>query len=214
MILVIALLVILVVWLIYSGKLTMSGVCQWCPSCLKRKSECTDCKQPVAIATAEDSSADEAAVLLAIANGCSYRLRGVVRAEDISLDQVKAFIAEGSHRMVLITNIVPEVMISAILSGTNPSIKDIKATALSSATILGQKKYIVMDVVGGKVVPNSLPTNDLDTSFEDLIAKVNGNKNNLVFLIDEDIPCPGVPKMPKVKSEEKGIEKCCGKMWD
>lgn len=203
MILIIILVVILLVWLAYHGKL--SGICKWCPWCMKKSEECTTCDKTAAVATAENASEDEAAVLLAIAKGCSYRLRGVVRAEDISLEQVKNFLTDGKHRMVLITNIVPEVLVSAIMSGNNPSIKDIKATALSSAMVDDVKKYIVMDVNKGKVIPNGLPTNDLDTSFEDLLEKVDNSKNNLVFLIDEDIPCPGVPKK---------VEKCCGMKWN
>lgn len=207
LVIVVVLFVILLFYLANKGRL--SGICQWCPRCLKKSSECTTCGEKVAVATAETGTADEAAVLLAIANGCSYRLKGVFRVETVTADAVKDFLEEGSNRMVLITNIEPEKLVSAIMSGEEPSIKDIKASAISAAPVDEEKKYIVMKVVGGKIIPNGLPTNDLETSLEDLQRISGDDKNSLVFFIDEDVECPGVPKVG-----EKKVEKCCGKRWD
>jgi hypothetical protein len=83
---------------------------------------------------------------------------------------------------------------------------------MSSNLVAGQKKYIVMAMNGGRMMPIGAPTTNFVDAFNYLESsarkQLGADTNNLVFYIDEDIPCPEEVTL----LEEGGVkESCCGR---
>lgn len=221
-IIVIALIVLGYLW--YTNRL--GKICQWCPFCFNKVSKdkpCTTCPPTQPVATAKDATKNEAVSLLTVANGCAYRLKAVVPQTNISGDQLAEFVNGGDHRMVVVTAMRPKAVVSAIMSGEHPAVTDLKAGTLSAAFVGGQKMYIVMSLKEGKLTPAAPILTDTDDALAELnkVVGLNGDSaNNLVFLIDEDKPCPPVPPLAEAAGTPQEeppaatlVEKCCGK-WD
>ncbi len=183
------------------------GACGWCPKCGKQtiNGNCPACPSlPI-------NHTDALLVLQQLVRGCTHRLRGVVREDMATATDVSAFMTEGAQRLVIITNIDPEKFISLAMSGQK-ALQQIKAVAISSAIVRGKKNYIVMSIKDGNLSPIGALTANFADAFEYLEStarkQIGPDSNNLVFYIDEDIPCPEevtpLDEMPISK------ESCCG----
>ncbi len=171
--------------------------------------------------TCPTSHEDAKQVLGQFARGCTQRLRGVVRESHATAADVQAFMTAGVNRLVIITNIVPEDFVATIYSG---NASQIKAVAISSTVQNGQPRYIVMRVDGGQLGPIGTPTSDFNSAFsylESAAQQIGPDTDNLVFYIDEDIPCvkdeTGVTPIDETAAPEESaeettpIEACCGR---
>ena len=187
----------------------LDGACKWCPQCGKKTADgkCPDC--PSCLVTRQDAMQ----ALQQMAKSCTHRLRGVVREDMSHAGNVVEFMTGGNNRLIIITNVDPEDFVAMIQSGQQSVISQLKAVAMSSSIVQGDKShprhqlpgvlrnYLVMSVNGGQMSPIGTSTNKFDDAFKhlktaarqqlgtDLITH-SGGSNNLVFYVDEDVPCP------------------------
>lgn len=166
--------------------------CRWCP----RWGDCPKCS------TTTDQSQQ---VLSQIAKGCVQRLSGIASESLVNASNVQEFMESGVNRLVIITNVQLEDFVSMIYAGDT---SNLEAATLVSTVQNGAPSYLVMKVSGGEMGPIGSPTSDFDSAFaylESVASEIGPDTNNLVFFIDEDIPC-----------EEEAVpvvEKCCGKRF-
>jgi hypothetical protein len=168
----------------------LGGACKWCPQCGKKTADgkCPDC--PSCLVTRQDAMQ----ALQQMAKSCTHRLRGVVREDMSSASEVSQFMTGGTNRLTIITNVDPEDFVAMIQSGQQPVLSQLKAVAMSSSIVQGDKNYLVMSVNGGQMSPIGTSTNKFVDAFKHLETaarqQLGADSNNLVFYVDEDIPCP------------------------
>ena len=186
-----------------NGNLTTG--CSWCP----KWGSCPTCPT---------SQVDAQQVLDLFVKGCLLRLRGVMRDSSIDLNAVQEFMTTGTNRLLIVTDIIPEDFVTAVQSG---NVSAVKATALVSTVQNNEKMFMVMKVSNGQMGPIGSPTSDFAMAYSYLgtVAKEIG-PDNLVFFIDEDIPCgedgltdltetDTTPVLPDTNAPM--VENCCGK---
>ena len=182
-----------------------------CPLCEKRtkNGKCPTCPGVFPL-----GSPDAQQILQQFVRGCTYRLRGVMRESEASVEDVNTFVDGGTNRLIIVTNIVPENFVYTAQSTDKTTMSRLKAVALSSTVTNGAKKYMVMSVNNGHFGPMGAPTTVFADAFTYLqsSAKLIGSAtNNLVFYIDEDIPCP--EKVTPIGEETTPlVEGCCGRL--
>jgi hypothetical protein len=205
--------------LVFVYNLSACSLCKWCQHCVTKLPEsgkCPKCPESAPVVSHPSANKAEVQTLLALARGTLHRLRGVVRENIATKSEIKNFVNSGDNRLVIVTDIVPEAFVSSIMDGKNPTLDKVKAVAISCAVVNGTKQYIVLKLLGGKLTPQGTPSSDFDNAFEMLekLARmtVGDDTNNLVFLIDEDVPVSHDKIVPPVLDPAEGSnkEKCCG----
>ena len=194
----------------------LGGACKWCPKCGQKTAangkcpSCPDC--PSCLVTRQDAMQ----ALQQMAKSCTHRLRGVVREDMSSASDVSQFMTGGANRLTIITNVDPEDFVSMIQSGQQPVLSQLKAVAMSSSVVMGKKNYLVMSVNGGQMSPIGTSTANFVDAFKHLETtarqQLGSDSNNLVFYVDEDIPCPDDDGVTPIDEEGVvgGRENCCG----
>ena len=137
-------------------------------------------------------------ILANIAKGCTHRIRGIIRESMINQNEIKDFLDDGIFRLVIITNIIPEDLVNKIYSNNNKSMNDINLVAIASNSINNRKIYVVINIQNGQLEPINVPTDDFSQAYnaaQNNIKQLGNTTENLVFFIDEDIPCPDHDKM-------------------
>jgi hypothetical protein len=189
--LLLVLVVVIAVFLFFVVFGGMTSGCKLCPNACKDN-------QPT------DQADYTSAFLDVLVKGCIHRLRGLVRADMMNPDEVKAFLMDGSNKLVVLSNLDPQDLVNSVQSGDDFKLNMV---AVSSTRMDGKKRYIVMGYVNQRLTPVGAPTENLEEALnyfksasKDRLGAESMNSNNLVFYIDEDLPCPTAPRK----------EECCG----
>jgi len=188
LILLVVAVVLFLYYFVFDQKL--GSACKLCPQCNQKTTDgkCPDC--PSCLLTREDAMQ----ALKQMAKGCTHRLRGVVREDMISASDVSEFMTGGVNRLTILTNVDPEDFIAMIQSGHQPALDQLKAVAMSSSMVNNKKSYLVMTMSDGRMNPIGSPTTQFADAVKNLEStarkQLGADVNNLVFFIDEDIPCP------------------------
>ena len=185
------------------GGKKIDKVCPKCPAC--------DLTEP----NAQD-------VIQQLARGCTYRLRGVVRESLATPQDVAEFLQGGDKRVVVVSGLEPELFIRQAMAKDATSLENLRMSAITAAVVNGERKYMVMSASGGQLSPAGAPTSDFSAAFAYLEERartdVGNQENNLVFYIDESIPCPtpaheeddGTTPIMLLNNQPKK-EACCGR---
>jgi hypothetical protein len=152
-----------------------------------------------------------------VARGCLHRLRGVVREDLATKENVQEFVSVGDKKLVVLSNIDPEKIVSNVIDNNTDFMNKLRLVAVGSGLLNGTKNYIVLMLKDGNMSPIGAPTKNFDEAFDymERTARkyIGDDTNNLVFMIDEDIPCPPLPVKDVDPDEGSKKEKCCGRRW-
>ncbi len=187
------------------------GTGQFCPNCgQKTNGICAYCGPSLTIPV---TSEEAQKVLHSFARGCIHRLRGVVREDLASIGEVSDFMTSGNNKLIVITNIDPEIFVEMISEGR--SLSKLNAVAVSSSIVNGKKNYLVISIINGSLRPVGEPKQNFIDAFEYLDKNVRSqlgpDSNNQVFYIDEDVECPSEDVTVLPMEESSSEESCCGR---
>jgi len=124
--------------------------------------------------------------------GCATKLRAIIRENMVSVQNVQDFLSAGDKKMVVATNVDPETFLK--MANSDDELKQkIRVVVLSSEQVGNQRMFISLQVSNGNATPLSIPTTDFQTAFNVFNTQmknvVGADGDNLIFYIDEDLPC-------------------------
>lgn len=153
------------------GTKTTSGQCPVCPSC-------PDCPT---------TTPESKAVMSNMITGCVEKLQAVMNESLTSKQQVLDFLAGGTNRLVIITNITIQELVQNMEQGT------VSVAAIRSTVLDGVKKYSAIVISNGKIKSLTADASSPSAVFDVLNKAVREidptDENNLVMFIDDDIDC-------------------------
>lgn len=181
--------VLLILVLIYFLLKTDSfGLCPRCGNTAVNNN-CPKC--PIT-ASCKFTPQDAQKALSQLSIGCATKLRAIIRENMVSVQNVQDFLSAGDKKMVVATNVDPETFLKMANSADELKEK-IRVVVLASEQVGNQRMFISLQVSNGKATPSSTPTTDFATAFNtfntQMKSVVGADGDNLIFYIDEDLPC-------------------------